>query len=29
LQWPEMLGGGVVEMDVDGGMEFVPILERV
>jgi hypothetical protein len=29
LQWPELLGGGVVEVDIDGSMEFVPILERV
>jgi hypothetical protein len=29
LQWPELLGGGIVEVDVDGSMEFVPILDRI
>jgi hypothetical protein len=29
LQWPEFLGGGAVEVDIDGSMEFTPILERV
>lgn len=29
LQWPELLGGGTVEVDVEGSMEFVPILDHL
>jgi hypothetical protein len=29
LQWPVLLGGGVVEVDVDGTMELTPILEGI
>jgi hypothetical protein len=29
LQWPELLGGGIVEVDIEGSMEISPILDGV
>jgi len=29
LQWPVLLGGGTVEVDVDGSMELTPILDGI
>lgn len=29
LQWPELLGGGIVEVDIEGSMELSPILDGV
>jgi hypothetical protein len=29
VQWPEFLGGGVVEIDADGSMQLTPILDGV
>jgi hypothetical protein len=29
LQWPELLGGSIVEIDIDGSLELVPILDRI
>jgi hypothetical protein len=29
LQWPDVLGGGVVEVDFDGTVGMIPVLEHV
>jgi hypothetical protein len=29
VQWPEFLGGGIVEIDADGSMVLTPILDGV